>query len=206
VDIVQLRLTTGSDYQDDLAALRDTIRRNGTRATRHAVDLVIDDDAGAPRVSLLLNLAWQAAKNGPAVDASLYTLGFVGQSGMAFVFDIRPFPGGTPTGATALGGDGSYGWLGYATGPLPAINPSNLHQAVWTLSKVRPADASKFAPFKPDLTRLVIALSEALRFARTAHAIAGLLDGTLATYAPNDDRTACFNNWAAKGFPLGDPA
>jgi len=49
-------------------------------------------------------------------------------------------------------------------------------------------------------------LSEALRFARTAHAIAGLLDGTLATYAPNDDRTACFNNWAAKGFPLGDPA
>ena len=78
---MQLRLTTGRDYQDDLAALRDTIRRNGTRATRHAVDLVIDDDAGAPRVSLLLNLAWQAAKNGSAVDASLYTLGFVGQSG-----------------------------------------------------------------------------------------------------------------------------
>jgi hypothetical protein len=67
VDIVQLRLTTGSDYRDDLAALRDTIRRNGTRATRHAVDLVIDDDAGAPRVSLLLNLAWQAAKNGKVV-------------------------------------------------------------------------------------------------------------------------------------------
>lgn len=77
---------------------------------------------------------------------------------------------------------------------------------MWTLSKLKPADASKPAPFKPDLTRLVIALSEALRFARTEHAIAGLLDGTLATYAPNDDRTVCFNNWAAKGFPLGEPA
>lgn len=203
---MQLRLTTGSDYQDDLTALRDAIRQNGTRATRQAVDVVIGDDTGAPRVSLLLNLAWQAAKNGPAVDASLYTLGFVSQGGTAFVFDIRPFPGGTPAGAATLGGDGSYGWLGYATDPLPTINPSNLHQAVWTLSKLKPADASKPAPFKPDLTRLVIALSEALRFARTEHAIAGLLDGTLATYAPNDDRTACFNNWAAKGFPLGDPS
>ncbi|WP_185642805.1 hypothetical protein [Burkholderia sp. Bp9140] len=35
---MQLRLTTGSDDQDDLAALRDATRRNGTRATRQAVD------------------------------------------------------------------------------------------------------------------------------------------------------------------------
>ncbi|WP_240461944.1 hypothetical protein [Burkholderia sp. Nafp2/4-1b] len=96
---MQLRLTTGSDYRDDLAALRDAIRENGTRATRQSVDVVIGDDPGAPRVSLLRNLAWQAAKNGPAVDASLYTLGFVSQGGTAFVFDIRPFPGGTPAGA-----------------------------------------------------------------------------------------------------------
>lgn len=198
---MNLRLTDGQSYKSDITALREAIRTNGTKATECRVTVEIANPPKGFALELVLNLAWESDPKKPAGFSSLYTVGLVTQ-GKYFYFK-GDLPWTPPVPSTALPLSGSYMTLGYASTPLPTITTLNLPQAAINLSRFSGGTVSPGDKTTQDFVRCIVALSEALRFAETEDAIAGVLDGYPNTFDPAEQREKFFTNWEKSGHPLG---
>lgn len=181
-----IRLTKGGAYTSDISSLCSRIRANGTRATLET--LTVSHPLAAGTVDLQINLAFEANASLPAANASLYTVAF-NTSGGIFHFNVGNI--GTPLPGQVFPGnlDGSYASLGYAS-TLPSITDINLAaavDAVRTYAGAAPVPQSVL----DGMARLIIAVSEAARFAEVKGGVNGVL-GNTGTYAPPRNT---INNW-----------
>lgn len=190
-----MRLTKGGAYRADLGGLRDQIRANGTNPQLATVTVTHPQVPHA--VDLLLNLAYQPNSAFPPINGSLYVVGFTNPQG-TWHFNVGligvALPGAAIPGALA----GDYGSLGWPLA-LPPITDGNLAQAVSHVAGYAGA-APVPATVKDGLTRLIIAVSEAARFAVVESGISQVLGKVGA--APYTPPHAVVHNWG--GHTLGD--
>lgn len=192
-----IRFQHGGAYTADIGALRNSIRANGTNVNCLTVPLSHPLAPGAA-ASLCINLAYQANGNLPPANASLYTTAFVNGAGNVFRFTLVPALGGNCAfpGATVLAIDGSYLSFGFAMPPFPNITDATLAASIQAISG-HAGPGVPGAPVLTGLTRLVIAVNEALRFSAVEAGVDGVL-GNAGVYAPP---WAQIHNWG--GHSLG---
>lgn len=191
--MAQIRFQKGGAYDSDIRSLRDAIRANAVNVNCVAVSVIHPKAQGQPPPVFYLNMAYQANSQMPPASASLYIVAFRNGAGAGFRFNLPAFvatfsnpplvPHGAPAFA-ALASDGSYGTLGSAH-QFPNINDANLATAVTTVANYAGGDPN--APMQAALVRLVIALSEAVRFGSVETGVAGVL-GTGGTFNPPWDQ------------------
>ena len=186
----KLRLSKDGSYKSDLQTIRNAIRGNGTHQNLVEIDLTIPSVAS---IKVFLNFAFQSNGSMPASDASLYLLAFNGAANTQWRFNIT-VPG-LPIPGTQLPMDGSYLSLGYpAPGPLPTITKPNLENAVQNISRFTGPVTDAI---RTDLARVIITVSEAIRFQSVEVGILSALDGK--NYEPDGVQ---IRNWG--GHKLGD--
>ena len=186
----KLRLSKDGSYKSDLQAIRNAIRANGTRQNLVEIDLTVPP---GPWAKVFLDFAFQSNGAMPASDGSLYLLAFKGAVDSQWRFNMTipdlPVPG------IILPMNGSYLSLGYPLpDPLPTITKPNLDNAVQNISRFA---GEVNAAIKTDLARVIIAVSEAIRFRDVEVGILSALDGQ--DYVPNGVQ---IRNWG--GHTLGD--
>ncbi|WP_323119099.1 ribosome-inactivating family protein [Burkholderia alba] len=195
---MSLRLTQGQAYSADIAALRNAVRANGTLANHLPVPVQIPNPPPGYGLSLILNLAYEANGSLAAPPASLYTIGFTNAHG-GFGFNVPP----VMAGAVDLGRSGSYGSLGYAVAPLPGLSGVNLAASAMLLSNFNgPVPIAVNGVVADALTRFIVALSEAIRFAATEQAIAAALDNGAIYNPAAAGHQARFTAWAGHGIGI----
>jgi hypothetical protein len=187
-----MRLQHGGAYRSDIARLRAQIRANGTLPNIGIIN--ISHPHAASFVNLYINLAYQPNTNLPPINGSLYTIAFGNVNGI-WHFNVEAIGVGLPGVAIpgALAGD--YGSLGYPLG-LPNITDSNLLAAVNAVSAYA-GTAPVPTVVLDGITRLIIAVNEAVRFDLVEGGIDNIL-GNANLYAPP---VALIHNWG--GHILG---
>jgi len=187
-----MRLQRGGAYTSDIRSLRNQIRANGTLPNINVV--TVSHPLSNHTVDLYLNMAYQPNSHFPPINGSLYVVAFgntnniwhfaVGAIGV--ILPGNPIPGGLT---------GDYGSLGYALG-LPNINDASLRDAVDDVAAYNGAGPVP-ANVLDGLTRLIIAVSEAVRIDSVEKGIDGVL-GNFSNYPPP---VAQIHNWG--GHLLG---
>lgn len=190
-----MRLLHGGAYTSDIRALRAQIRANGTMPTIGIIN--ISHPQTANTVDLHINIAYQPNSNLLPINGSLYTVAFgnpaiwhfnVGAIGVAL-------PGQAIPGALA----GDYGSLGYPLA-LPNITDANLLAAINAVSNYAGA-----APVPPavlnGITRLIIAVNEAVRFDDVEGGINSVLGNPGSNPGSYSPPVATIHNWG--GHILG---
>ncbi|MFJ2987223.1 ribosome-inactivating family protein [Collimonas sp. NPDC087041] len=173
-----VRLTRGGAYSTDIRALRGQVRANGTNPVLLAVRVTHPLTANA--VDLYINLAYQPNGNLPPANASLYVVAFGNPNGVWHFAGLGGIGVAVPGVAFPGAINGSYASLGYALA-LPAITDANLLAAVQSVHAY--AGAAVGAPVLDGMARLIIAISEALRFDVVESGVGGVL-GNAGNYAP----------------------
>lgn len=174
-----LRLQSGGAYTSDISALRAQIRANGTRPNLSII--TISHPLAQHTVDLYINLAYEPNSNLPPINASLYTVAFGNANGI-WNFAIGNIGGVAVPGVAFPGNlNGSYASLGYAVG-LPNITDANLAAAIGAVATY-PGTAPVPQPVLDGMARLIIAVSEAVRFDAIESDINGVL-GNGNNYAP----------------------
>lgn len=189
-----IRFQHGGAYSSDINALRDQIRANGTHLNIQAIQLQHPLQPAA-NLSVHINLAYQP--NGALVpaNASLYTVGIGNPHGI-WHFTIAGL-GALPGAAFPGANDGSYGALGYPHAPLPAITDANLANAIAALSGY--AGTPLNPGLSDNLVRVIVAVSESVRFSEVRAGVESVLTNPAATYVPN---LATLHAWG--GHTLGN--
>ncbi|NES04197.1 MAG: hypothetical protein F6K22_15960 [Okeania sp. SIO2F4] len=194
---VSIRFKHGGAYNSDIRSLRDRIRANGTLLNCLEI-LIIHPQASDAQPSFFINLAFQANPQEPPANASVYTVAFKNQNNVIYRFDINPPPpwqGTCNLKGKNLAQDGSYASLGYPNPPFPEITNNNLKDAV---NKVASYNGCQLdSETKRALTRLIIAVNEAIRFREVENGIAHILSQDR-SYEPDWD---LIHNWG--GHTLG---
>ena len=183
-----VRLSKGGAYSSDIVKLRKLVRANGSVANFSNIVVTHQDHAGT-QVTMIMNLAFQPNSNSAQPNASLYILGFTNANG-TYTFNIAPWPGAAIGGAVALVANGSYASLGHAIN-LPQITNANLGQAVMDMAAY--AGGGMTAAEQTGLARLLIAISEAVRFDAVADGVAAALAGT-----PYNPPSATIHAWGGR--------
>lgn len=192
---MQIRFQRGGAYNSDIRSLRDRIRANGTLVNCLQVALIHPNATGVS--NFFINLAFQANPQEPPANASVYTIAFSNNNG-GFRFRMNP---PLPWGGTCniqgrdLTEDGSYASLGYPHPPFPSITDANLGAAVSSVANYNGGVLQKQT--KDALTRLIIAVNEAIRFGDVENGVAKVL-GNTNEYQPPWDQ---IHNWG--GHTLG---
>ena len=176
----QLTLAKNGVYTSDLKTIIDDIRKNGTEPKCHTI--TISHPKGIA-IELYMNFALEQNRNNPPKNASLNILGFKTNTNDEFVFDINPFPCSEfSKNATKILINGSYRSMGYPM-DLPVITDSNLHQSIEILNNFKIANEIQKKELDA-LTRLIITISEAVRFSSVAIGINSVL-GNDTSFTPN---------------------
>lgn len=173
-----MRLQHGGAYTADISNLRAQIRANGTNPILGIV--TVSHPQSALTVDLYLNLAYQPNSALPPINGSLYTVAFGNANGI-WHFNVGAIGVALPGIAIpgALGGD--YNSLGYPMG-LPNITDANLLAAVNAVAGY--AGVGPVPPAVLDgMTRLIITVSEAIRFNEVSAGINSVL-GTNIIFVP----------------------
>jgi len=173
-----IRLMRGGAYTSDINTLRGLIRANGTLANLHVA--TISHPLTVNTVDVHINMAYQSNSNLPAINGSLYAVAFGNPAGI-WHFTVGAIgvalPGVAFPGALA----GSYASLGYAMA-LPAITDANLAAAINAVHGYN-GGAPVGAAVLDGMTRLIIAMSEAVRFSSVTEGVGGVL-GNANNFAP----------------------
>jgi Ribosome inactivating protein len=181
-----MRLLHGGAYTSDVSALRAQIRANGTVPNIEIIN--ISHPGTQQTVDLYINLAYQPNSNLPPINGSLYTVAF-GNLTNIWHFNVGAIgvvlPGGAIPGVLA----GSYASFGYPMG-LPSITDANLLAAVNAVSGYAGAAPVPIAVLD-GITRLIIAVNEAVRFDSVEDGINAIL-GNVTTYLPP---SPTIHNW-----------
>lgn len=181
-----IRLNRGGAYTSDISTLRRQIRANGSVTNCFPIQVTHPGQPGAV-VNMVMNLAFQPNGNLPPANASLYISAFTNAAG-TYLFNIAPMPCIALAGVILPAVDGSYLSLGYGLG-LPPITDANLAQSVAAVSNF--AGGIPGANVLSGLARLIIAVSEAVRFDAVEQGIDGVL-GNAGVYQPP---VAVIHNW-----------
>ena len=183
-------------YGSDISSLRDKIRANGTQPHLEIVN--ISHPKTNKTVNFYINLAYQpnANANPTSISASLYTVAFANSNGI-WHFKLGTIgvhlPGNEIPGALT----GDYGSLGYSH-DLPNITDENLLTALNNVSDYTGA-APVTTPVLHGLTRLIIAVNEAIRFLEVENGISSVLNNTR-NYQPPCDT---IHNWGGNVLSKG---
>ena len=193
--VMEIRLQHGGAYTTAIGKLRDMVRANGTKPT--LVPVTITHPRSSDRVDLYINMAFEANSQTPPITASLYTVAVRNANG-TWRFDISSVTWGALANAALFPGkpDGSYKSLGYVNA-LPDISDETLAQAVNNVAHYKGTGPIP-SGVRVGITRLIIAVSEAVRFSGVEAGIAAVLGKPKATYTPPTDD---IHNWG--GHVLG---
>lgn len=192
---MDLKLTSKNDsYKTDLSKIRDRIRQNGTLEKIEWI--TIKSPRTDKKVALALNIAFEPNNNKTAPDGSLYVFGFsavnlLGEIHHPYFFSIADRDVGVANSGQRLPKiNGSYTSLGYPH-TLPIITEANLIDSIENLAKYR-GEVNQLVNVKMGLARLIIALSEAIRFCEVKEGVNSVLAAKDNTYTPN---STLIHNW-----------
>jgi hypothetical protein len=180
-----IRFNKGGAYQSDIRALRNLVRTNGTQA--NILPVTLSHPGTAVRATLYLSMAYQPNEHLTVIPGSLYTVAFATAAGVRnFVLPGVP----VPATAQPLAGNpaGSYASLGFNQ-QVPSISNQSLLDAIIAVSQY--AGGPIPANVQTGMARLIIAVSEAVRFDAVAAGVDTVL-GSTATYQPDADQ---LRNW-----------
>lgn len=182
-------------YLNDIQALRAEIARNGAAA--RITPLTLSHPAVDGKPTVYLNLAYQPQAGKAKADASLYVVGFANAnatSGWRFDLPSLAALAGMPTRLLAAKCDGNYIRLGHSDS-LPDITDQGLATYLMRLAKYDGGDFKQ--ELKTALAAIMVAVSEAARFATLAQGVDAVL-GSDGRYVPPID---VVRNWG--GHTLG---
>ena len=174
---MSIRLRRGGAYLADLNTLRRLVEANGPRTT--ILPVTITHPASAGHVDVYLNLAHEPDAARPRPAASLCVLGWRNEHG-AWHFHV-PGVASLPDALIPGGCTGTYAGLGHPH-ELPALTNADLGHDVAALAAYagRPLDQA----LRDSLARLIIVVSEALRFDSVAAGVNAVL-GMDGSFRPN---------------------
>jgi hypothetical protein len=187
---MSIRLRRGGAYLADLDTLRHLVEANGPRPT--ILPVTVTHPASARGVDVYLNLAHEPDPARPRPAASLCVLGWRNGQG-AWHFHV-PGIASLPDALIPGGYTGSYAGLGHPH-ELPTLTNADLGHDVAALAAYagRPLDQG----LRDSLARMIVVVSEALRFDSVAAGVNAVLvmDGS---FRPNP---ATLRTW--DGHTLG---
>ena len=176
---MSIRLRRGGAYLADLDTLRRLVEANGPRPTMLPVTVI--HPASPHTIAVYLNLAYEPDLARPRPAASLCVLGWRNGHG-AWHFRV-PGVASLPDALIPGGCTGSYAGLGHPH-TLPALTNADLGRDVAALAAYagRPLDQA----LRDSLARMIVVVSEALRFDSVAAGVDAILtmDGS---FRPNAD-------------------
>jgi len=177
----KLRLENKGIYISDLQTIINSIKENGNKTS---CDSIIISHPKGSEITLLMNFGLETNSKNPPANASLNILGFKTSNNQEFIFDINPFPcEKSKINTKKMVVDGSYKSLGYSM-KLPSITNENLHESITILNSI--INSSKIGQKEYDsITRLIIILSEAIRFTSVANGVNSVLDNNEISFSPN---------------------
>ncbi|NIA55079.1 hypothetical protein HAV22_15690 [Massilia sp. TW-1] len=175
---MSIRLRRGGAYLADLDTLRRLVEANGPRPTMLPVTVVHPESAHT--IDVYLNLAYEGDRARPRPPASLCVLGWRNGQG-AWHFRV-PGVASLPDALIPGGCTGSYAGLGHPH-ELPALTNADLGRDVAALATYagRPLDQA----LRDSLARMIVVVSEALRFDSVAAGVSAILamDGSFRPHA-----------------------